>query len=114
MSAEAISTTQPDLLNQTLFIADNLNLLRSIDNETVDLICTDPPFAKNDTFVGELKPPLSAEEREQEIRMLKNWGIFSVKDAESLGIVWPDADENQAKFQDIWRWESDVHEDWVN
>lgn len=114
MSAEAVSATQPDLLNQTLFIADNLNLLRSIDNETVDLICTDPPFAKNDTFVGELKPPLSAEEREQEIRMLKNWGIFSVKDAESLGIVWPDADENQAKFQDIWRWESDVHEDWVN
>ena len=32
--------------NRTLFIADNLPVLRGIDSETVDLIATDPPFNK--------------------------------------------------------------------
>ena len=35
-----------DTLNRTLFIADNLPILRSIDSESVDLIATDPPFNK--------------------------------------------------------------------
>ena len=52
-------------LNRSLFIADNLDLLRRLDNETVDLICIDPPFAKNQTFTGNLKPPLTEAEREQ-------------------------------------------------
>ena len=30
-------------LNRHLFIADNLNLLRQLDNESVDLICIDAP-----------------------------------------------------------------------
>ena len=33
-------------LNRTLFIADNLLVLRGIDSESVDLIATDPPFNK--------------------------------------------------------------------
>ena len=35
-----------DALNRTLFIADNLPVLRGIDSESVDLIATDPPFNK--------------------------------------------------------------------
>ena len=35
-----------DSLNRTLFIADNLPILRGIDSESVDLIATDPPFNK--------------------------------------------------------------------
>ena len=46
-------------LNRSLFIADNLDLLRRPDDETVDLICIDPPFAKNQTFTSSLKPPLT-------------------------------------------------------
>ncbi|MYE53607.1 MAG: hypothetical protein F4X34_00200 [Chloroflexi bacterium] len=45
-------------LNRHLFIADNLNLLRALDNESIDLICIDPPFAKHQTFMGSLRPPL--------------------------------------------------------
>ena len=52
-------TTTPHPLNRHLFIADNLNLLRSLDNESIDVICIDPPFAKNQTWVGSLKPSLS-------------------------------------------------------
>ena len=35
-----------DNLNRTLFIADNLSILRGIDSESIDLIATDPPFNK--------------------------------------------------------------------
>ena len=42
-------------LNRHLFIADNLNLLRRLDNESVDLICVDPPFKKRRTFIGSIK-----------------------------------------------------------
>ncbi len=35
-----------DTLNRTLFISDNLPVLRGIDSESVDLIATDPPFNK--------------------------------------------------------------------
>ena len=54
-----MNTTQHPL-NRHLFIADNLDLLRSLDNESVDLICIDPPFAINQTWLGSLKPPLAA------------------------------------------------------
>ena len=43
---------------------------------------------------------------------LAGWGICSQQDAENAGIEWPDAD-NTGRFSDIWRWEDDVHEDWV-
>ena len=33
-------------LNRTLYIADNLPVLRGIDSESIDLIATDPPFNK--------------------------------------------------------------------
>lgn len=99
-------------LNRHLFIADNLNLLRALDNESIDLICIDPPFAKNQTFTGSLRPPLSDAERQQELKTLAGWGIHSQPDADNSGIEWPDAD-NTGRFSDIWRWEDDVHEDRV-
>ncbi len=99
-------------LNRHLFIADNLNLLRRLDNESVDLICIDPPFAKNQTFVGSIRPPLSQDERESELQTLRGWDISNASEAAKAGIEWPDG-ENSAKFADIWRWENDVHEDWV-
>lgn len=40
-------------LNRTLFIADNLPVLRGIDSESIDLIATDPPFNKGvEAFEG--------------------------------------------------------------
>ncbi len=100
-------------LNRHLFIADNLNLLRQLDNESVDLICIDPPFAKNQTFTGSLKPPLTDAEFQLERDTLAAWGLHSAQDAANAGIEWPDAD-NRARFSDMWRWENDVHEDWIS
>ncbi len=100
-------------LNRTLFIADNLNLLDQLDNESIDLICIDPPFAKNQTWVGALRPPLSDEERELELATLADWDIRNRAEAADAGIEWPDGENGLAKFQDIWRWEDDVHEEWL-
>ena len=103
---------EPHPLNRHLFIADNLNLLRSLDNESIDLICIDPPFAKNQTWVGNLRPQLTDAERRQELEMIGSWGINNAQVAAEAGIDWP-SDQGSAKFKDIWRWENDVYEDWV-
>ena len=41
---------EPNWKNRTLFEGDNLNFLRAMDSETVDLIATDPPFKKGRDF----------------------------------------------------------------
>ena len=38
---------EPNFLNRTLWIDDNLRVLRGINSECVDLICLDPPFNSN-------------------------------------------------------------------
>lgn len=99
--------------NRHLYIVDNYKLLKSLASESIDLICTDPPFAKNDTFVGSLKPPLTEEEIQTEVDTLKSWGIHGPADAEQSNVVWPTG-ESTARFKDIWSWESDVHEQWMD
>ena len=56
MEIIAMAEQQEHPLNRHLFIADNLNLLRALDSESIDLICIDLPFAKNQTFTGSLRP----------------------------------------------------------
>ena len=46
-----------DDLNRTIFISDNLALLKALDTESIDLVVIDPPFGKNQTFTGTLTPP---------------------------------------------------------
>lgn len=41
---------KPQIENRTLFINDNLPVLRGMNSESVDLIYLDPPFNKNRTF----------------------------------------------------------------
>ena len=36
--------SKPNWKNRTLFVADNIRVLRGMDSATVDLIATDPPF----------------------------------------------------------------------
>ena len=42
--------TEVNFENRTLYHGDNLNFLRGMNSETVDLIATDPPFNKNRDF----------------------------------------------------------------
>ena len=102
-------------VNRGVYIADNLPFLRSLNTESVDLVCIDPPFAKNETFGKKndqardpLKPPLTPAERETELRLLASWGIRNEKDADKSGINWP-----ETRYKDFWSWEADIHEGWL-
>ncbi|MDE2787063.1 MAG: hypothetical protein OXL37_10415 [Chloroflexota bacterium] len=102
-------------VNRGVYIADNLDFLKSLSDGCVDLVCIDPPFAKNETFGRKndrspdpLKPPLTNEERMTELALLGRWGIRNEADAEKAGIDWPDT-----RYKDFWSWEGDVHESWL-
>ena len=111
--------TQPiplnaDALDGTIFISDNLPFLKTLDTESVDLVCIDPPFAKNATFTGRLRPPLNDDERQIEREMLEGWGVFDAESAYNVGIEYPDQTGRTAMFRDIFSFDRDVHEDWID
>ena len=101
-------------VNRGVYIADNLDFLRSLNTGCIDLVNIDPPFAKNDTFTGNnLKPPLSDAEIATEQRLLARWGIHSAEQARAAGITWPELQRRGAGYKDYWNWDDDVHADWV-
>ena len=69
----------PNFKNRTLFHGDNLDFMRAINSDCIDLIATDPPFNKSRDFHAT-----------------------------------PDSLAAGAKFQDRWKWEDDVHPDWLD
>ena len=102
-------------INRGVYIADNYDFLTALNTESVDLVCIDPPFAKNETFGRKsarakdpLKPPLTEAERDNELRLLQSWGINSPADADQAGINWP-----ETAYKDFWSWETDIHEEWL-
>ena len=102
-----------DALNRTIWIADNLPFLRSLDTESVDLVIIDPPFGKKQTFTGNLKPPLTDAELEHEYELLTEWGVQNEEDAYDVGIEFPDQTGTTAKFADIWDFRFQVTQaDW--
>ncbi len=102
-------------VNRGMYIADNLNFLKSLNDECIDLVCIDPPFAKNETFgrkntqaADPLKPPLTQQERQVELDLLARWGIRNEQEANEAGIDWP-----ETRYKDFWSWENDIHEEWL-
>ena len=91
-----------DDLNRTVFISDNLPFLKSLDTESVDLVVIDPPFGKNQTFSGNLRPPLTDAELEHEYDLLSEWGVQNENDAYEMGVEFPDQSGTTAQFRDIW------------
>ena len=75
----------PNFANRTLYHGDNLDFLRKMNSETIDLIATDPPFNTRRNRSG------SAGSYEDNWKWLK---------------------EGQPK-PDQWRWENVVHESWL-
>ena len=101
-------------VNRGVYIADNLDFLRSVNSASVDLVCIDPPFAKNDTFMADkLRPPLRQDEAANEFRLLKDWGIATQAQADAAGVAWPDDPKAKGGYRDTWSWDEDVHPDWV-
>ena len=97
-----------------MFISDNLPFLKALDNESIDLVCIDPPFGKKQTFEGKLKQPLSDEERRVERELMESWDVYDAATAYEKGIEYPDQTGKTAKFRDIWSFRARVFEDWMN
>ena len=101
-------------VNRGVYIADNLDFLRSLNDACIDLVCIDPPFDKNQTFVADqLRPPLTEAERQNELRLLAQWGIAGLEAAADAGIQWPVDHRVRGGYRDIWRWDTDIHEEWL-
>ena len=93
--------THLNMQNRTLGIMDNLPFLRSLNNECIDLIAIDPPFAANETFTGRPRPPITDAELEEEKALAEKHGV--------------EHDEGRdTTVQDIWTWDANVHPDWLN
>ena len=86
--------------NRTLAIMDNLRFLRSLNNECIDLIAIDPPFAANETFTGKPRPPISDAEYAEERQLAETHGV---PHNEGIG---------ETRVKDVWNWDDDVHPDW--
>ncbi len=93
--------TKLNLQNRTLAIMDNLPFLRSLNNECIDLIAIDPPFAANETFTGNPRPPITDAELQEEIALAQKHGV---KHDEGRGTT----------VRDIWTWDDNVHPGWLN
>ena len=93
--------TQLNMPNRTLGIMDNLPFLRSINNDCIDLIAIDPPFAANETFTGRPRPPISDAEIAEEKALARKHGA--------------NHDEGRdTHVRDIWSWDVDIHPDWLS
>ena len=89
-----------NVANRTLAIMDNLAFLRRLNNECIDLIAIDPPFAANETFTGSPRPPISDAEYAEEIALAQ---AHRVEHNEGQG---------ETRVHDIWTWDEDVHPEW--
>ena len=102
-------------INRGVYISDNYEFLKRLNTESIDLVNIDPPFKKNETFTADrLKPALTSAETENETRLLDHWGIGDAKQAIAKGVQWPNDLRVRGGYKDIWSWENDNPEDWLN
>ena len=102
-----------DDLNRTIFISDNLALLKALDTESIDLVVIDPPFGKRQTFTGTLTPPLTKNEKRIERELMQSWGVVNANTAYDAGLEFPDQTGTTANFTDIWNFHLRIYEDWM-
>ena len=87
--------------NRTLAVMDNLDFVRSLNSESIDLIATDPPFAANETFEGKLRKPITPDELAEEKALARKHGV---PHREGVG---------ETRVDDVWRWDRFRHEQWL-
>ena len=92
--------TNLNLPNRTLAVMDNLPFLRALNNECIDLIAIDPPFAANETFTQTPKPPITADELAEEKALAAAHGV---QHNEGIG---------ETRVKDVWNWDDDIHPAW--
>ena len=89
-----------NVANRTLAVMDNYAFLRSLNNECVDLIAIDPPFAANETFTSNPRPAISQAEFDEEVALA---GAHGAAHNEGIG---------ESRVRDFWTWDNDIHPAW--
>ena len=89
-----------NVANRTLAVMDNYPFLRSLNNECIDLIAIDPPFAANETFTSRPRPAITQAEFDEEVALAAAHGA-----AHNEGI-------GETRVQDFWNWDDDIHPAW--
>ena len=89
-----------NVANRTLAVMDNYAFLRALNNECVDLIAIDPPFAANETFTSKPRPAITQAEFDEEVALA---GAHGVAHNEGIG---------ETRVQDYWNWDNDIHPAW--
>ena len=89
-----------NVASRTLAVMDNYPFLRALNNECVDLIAIDPPFAANETFTNQPKPPINQAEFDEEVALAAAHGV-----AHNEGI-------GETRVKDYWNWDDDIHPEW--
>ena len=101
----------PNFPNRTLAIMDNLAFLRATDNESIDLIAIDPPFAANETFEGKVKPPITDAEISEERALAARHGPDALAKWEEY--EGKPENQNSTRVKDDWFFRN-VEKDWMN
>ncbi len=65
--------TTPNWSNQTIWTGDNLDIMRGMNSEAVDLICLDPPFNSNANYAA----PIGSKAAGAAFK--DTWGLDDVK-----------------------------------
>ena len=89
-----------NVANRTLAVMDNYPFLRALNNECVDLIAIDPPFAANETFTSRPRPAITQAEFDEEVALAAAHGA---EHNEGIG---------ETRVQDFWTWDNDIHPNW--
>ena len=80
-----------NIKNRTIFEGDNIDILRGINSESVDLVYLDPPFNSNANYSA----PIGSKAAGAAFK--DSWTLDDIKDAEHLEL----AEKNEALYQVI-------------
>ena len=87
----SVKTMEPNWTNRTLWTGDNLDIMRGMNSETVDLIYLDPPFNSNRDYSA----PIGSEAAGSAFK--DTWSLSDVDEA-WYGEI---AEQNQAVYSVI-------------
>ena len=91
-----------DIENRTIFINDNLDVMRKLEGETIDLIYLDPPFGNMQTWKANNSKKIT-EIKNYFIELQQTKGVFSQENFEDIF--------SNVEFDDTWK-ETDVNKTW--
>ena len=99
---------QDTLKNRTIFCRDNLEVLRGINSNSIDLIYLDPPFSKNDTFitkgskkVAEIKRFFLNKQKENKLFLEENFDQIFKDNSVGFKDIWTENDVNKSYYSEI-------------